>query len=307
MPKKPAFEIPYLKPRAITDALRKQVSEELPEVAQIRDAALRQKVVEAWAFALAHSSFKSIRKIPPAGNPDTNEAKRGDQTDHLRGVTRLAVGIANEMGTAYPALAIDMDVIVAGGLVHDVGKAWEFDPVNRKRWKQMQKQTGRPSIRHPAFGAHICLTVGPARRGRAHRDGAFRRRRAAGQKPRMHDRASGRLYVLEYAACRRSVEARNRSARDTQVHHRHAVLGAFQRPELGGPIAVLFQQGQPPWEDEGSTRTEMTCSFPKLCCASNLNATKPHLRAIGIFPACVSIASTSFFESGRFFFSEFHV
>jgi len=160
VPKKSTHAIPYLKPRAVTDALRRQVREELPEVAQIRDAALRAKTVEAWAFALAHSSFMSIREIPPAGNPDTNEAKRGDQTDHLRGVTRLALGIAKEMGAAYPELAVDMDVIVAGGLVHDVGKAWEFDPVNRRRWKARQKAAGRPSIRHPAFGAHICLTVG---------------------------------------------------------------------------------------------------------------------------------------------------
>lgn len=160
MPKKPKYEIPYLKPRPITDALRNQVRKELPEVAQIKNADLQRKVVEAWAFALAHSSFKSIREIANAGNPDVNEAKRGDQTDHLRGVTRLAIGTATEMGKAYPELAIDMDVIVAGGLVHDVGKAWEFDPVNRKRWKAIQKQTGRPSIRHPAFGMHICLTVG---------------------------------------------------------------------------------------------------------------------------------------------------
>ena len=160
MPKKPATESPHLNPRVITDALRKQVCEELPEIALITNAALRRQVVEAWAFALTHSSFRSIREIPPAGNPDYNQAKRGDQTDHLRGVTRLAIGIANEMGTAYPELTIDMDVIVAGGLVHDVGKAWEFDPINRKRWKQIQKQTGRPSIRHPAFGAYICLTVG---------------------------------------------------------------------------------------------------------------------------------------------------
>lgn len=146
--------------RAVTDQLRHQVREELPEIAQISDRDLQEKAVEAWAFALAHSSFKSIREIPPAGNPDVNEAKRGDQTDHLRGVTRLAIGIAREMGTAYPELAIDMDVIIAGGLLHDVGKAWEFDPVNRKRWKGSQRQFGRPSIRHPAYGAHICLTVG---------------------------------------------------------------------------------------------------------------------------------------------------
>ena len=149
-----------VEPRPVTDALRRQVREELPEVDQISNAALREKTIEAWAYALSRSSFKSIKDIPPAGNPDTNEAKRGDQTDHLRGVTRLAIGIAREMGAAYPELQIDMDVIVAGGLVHDVGKAWEFDPVNRRRWKAEQKKFGRPSIRHPAFGAHICLTVG---------------------------------------------------------------------------------------------------------------------------------------------------
>ncbi len=157
MPRNAAAE-PAL-PSTVTDALRRQVREELPEVALIGDQALQAKVVEAWVYAIANSSFASIRDIPPAGNPDVNEAKRGDQTDHLRGVTRLAIGIAKEMGSAYPELEIDMDVIIAGGLVHDVGKAWEFDPVNRERWKQSQKRFGRPSVRHPAYGAHICLTV----------------------------------------------------------------------------------------------------------------------------------------------------
>ncbi|HEU0062223.1 MAG TPA: HD domain-containing protein [Hyphomicrobiaceae bacterium] len=147
-------------PSMVTEALRRQVRDELPEVALIGDQALQAKVVEAWAYAIANSSFTSIREIPPAGNPDVNEAKRGDQTDHLRGVTRLAIGIAKEMGHTYPELEIDMDVIIAGGLVHDVGKAWEFDPANRARWKQAQKRFGRPSVRHPAYGAHICLTVG---------------------------------------------------------------------------------------------------------------------------------------------------
>lgn len=160
MVRKPAANGNFMRAREVTDPLRRLVREELPEVAQISDQALQEKAVEAWAFALAHSSFKSIRDIPPAGNPDTNEARRGDQTDHLRGVTRLAIGIAKEMGAAYRELAIDMDVIIAGGLVHDVGKAWEFDPVNRKRWKASQTRLGRPSIRHPAYGAHICLTVG---------------------------------------------------------------------------------------------------------------------------------------------------
>ena len=144
----------------ISDELRARVLEELPELAQINNMDLRNKSIDAWAWALARSSFSSIREIPPAGNPDVNQAKRGDQTDHLRGVTRLATGIAAEMQQAYPELAIDMDVITAGGLLHDVGKAWEFDPENRVRWKTSQRRYGKPSIRHPGYGAHICLTVG---------------------------------------------------------------------------------------------------------------------------------------------------
>lgn len=160
MAKKPAAGSATSDQREITDVLRRQVREELPEIAQIADQTLQTRTVEAWAYALAHSSFKSIREIPPAGNPDTNEAKRGDQTDHLRGVTRLAIGIAREMSAAYPELEIDMDTVIAGGLLHDVGKAFEFDPVRRKHWRASQKKTGRPTIRHPAYGAHICLTVG---------------------------------------------------------------------------------------------------------------------------------------------------
>ncbi len=146
--------------QAITDDLRGQIRKELPEIDQIADQDLRRKTTEAWAYAIAQSSFSSIRQIPPAGSPGYQEVRRGDQTDHLRGVTRLAVGIAHEMQEAYPELEIDMDLVLAGGLLHDVGKAWEFDPERIKRWSGEQKRYGRPSIRHPAMGAHICLTVG---------------------------------------------------------------------------------------------------------------------------------------------------
>lgn len=147
-------------PGAITDSLRRQIKNELPEIEQIVDSQLRLLTTEAWAYAIACSSFTSIRQIPPAGSPGYQEVVKGDQTDHLRGVTRLALGIAQEMQAAYPDLEIDMDIIRSGGLLHDVGKAWEFDPERRKRWSESQKKLGRPSIRHPAMGAHICITVG---------------------------------------------------------------------------------------------------------------------------------------------------
>lgn len=144
----------------ISDELRARVRAELPEVEEITDDDLRAGVIEAWAMALAKSSFDAIGEIEPSGNPGVNTLKHGSQTDHIRGVTRLALKLADEMSALMPALQIKRDLLIAGALCHDVGKPWEFDPENRKRWEGNPRAAGLPSIRHPAFGVHICLTVG---------------------------------------------------------------------------------------------------------------------------------------------------
>ena len=145
---------------AITEELKAKVREELPEVEEISDSELRDKVIEAWATALDRSSFGAISEMKPSGNPDTRPLKRGTQADHIRGVTRLAMAMADEMNAMFPELKIDRDILIAGGLCHDVGKPWEFDPKNQKRWKSSSRTAGLPSIRHPAYGVHICLMVG---------------------------------------------------------------------------------------------------------------------------------------------------
>jgi putative nucleotidyltransferase with HDIG domain len=145
---------------AITDELRARVRKELPEVDEIRDPELAAKVVEAWALALASSSFGAIAEIEPSGNPGVNTLKRGSQTDHIRGVTRMALALAEQLQAQLPDLRIDRDILIAGALCHDVGKPWEFDPANRRRWESDPRAGGLPAIRHPAFGVHVCLTVG---------------------------------------------------------------------------------------------------------------------------------------------------
>lgn len=144
----------------VSDALRQQIRDELPELDEISDADLRAKCVEAWGLALANSSFDSIRDMPPQGNPGRMALVRGDQTDHIRGVTRLAMRIADEMAESNPDIRIDRDIVVAGGLCHDVGKPWEFDPRNRTRWTSDRSRWGLPSLRHTMYGAHLCLLVG---------------------------------------------------------------------------------------------------------------------------------------------------
>lgn len=151
----------YLKQqRPVTDALRGSVAEDLPELADIGNAELRCKAVEAWAFALSHSSFGRISDIPPGGNPGMNVLKRGSQADHLRGVAKLALQIADTFVAQRPEARINRDVVLCGALCHDVGKCYEFDPENQARWANDPSATGQPTLRHTVFGTYVCLAVG---------------------------------------------------------------------------------------------------------------------------------------------------
>jgi 23S rRNA maturation-related 3'-5' exoribonuclease YhaM len=139
---------------------RAHILEDLPEIADIQSVELREKVVDAWVFALERSSFNRVIDIPGEGSPNVFALNRGTQDAHLRGVTRLALAIYEEFKVTYPEAKVDRDIIVAGGLCHDIGKTWEFDPINLKRWRERGDRYGEPSFRHSAYGTHVCLSVG---------------------------------------------------------------------------------------------------------------------------------------------------
>ena len=139
---------------------RAHILEDLPEIAEIQSADLREKVIDAWVFALERSSFDRVTDIPGEGSPNVFVLKRGMQDAHLRGVTRLALAIYEEFKSVYPEAIVDRDIILAGGLCHDIGKTWEFDPENLKRWRERGDRYGEPSFRHSAYGTHVCLSVG---------------------------------------------------------------------------------------------------------------------------------------------------
>ncbi len=137
--------------------LRAGVLESLPEVSQIQDEGLRDKVVEVHARALAETRFKRIEDIPASGVPDSPLMKQGTQADHYRGVATMAIGMARGMQEVLPHVEIDYDILIAAALTHDVGKAYEYE--HWDRWAEDRRHTGSPSLRHPAYGAHLALTV----------------------------------------------------------------------------------------------------------------------------------------------------
>jgi putative nucleotidyltransferase with HDIG domain len=140
--------------------LRDAILADLPEIAEIGDEVLREQVIAAWALALRHSSFKRISDIPGEGSPNNFVLRKGTQELHLRGVAHLALGVIDEFVRAFPEVRVDRDIVLAGALCHDVGKCWECDPVNLARWRDRPDRAGSPSMRHPVYGAHICLSVG---------------------------------------------------------------------------------------------------------------------------------------------------
>jgi putative nucleotidyltransferase with HDIG domain len=140
------------------DKLRAGVRTSLPELELIQDETLREQVVEVHARALAETGFDRIEDIPPTGVPDSPAMKIGTQADHYRGTTTMAVGLAKGMQAVLDHVEIDYDVLIAAALVHDVGKAYEYE--HHDRWKSERARTGSPSLRHPTYGAHLALTVG---------------------------------------------------------------------------------------------------------------------------------------------------
>ncbi|MGH2618245.1 MAG: HD domain-containing protein [Thermomicrobiales bacterium] len=142
------------------EVLRQGVRESLSELDDITDADLRNKVVEAHTLALSRTEFARIEQMRPSGGYDTPAMRRGTQADHFRGVARMAVALADGLEAVMGPIGIDRDILLAGALCHDVGKAYEFSPRNLARWQADPAAAGFPAVRHPAYGAHLALTVG---------------------------------------------------------------------------------------------------------------------------------------------------
>ena len=141
--------------------LREGVLRSLPELSLIKNEALRNKCVEAWALALSETEFESLDDVRGSGNWNTPKMKGGrSQATHLRGVAMMALAMADALEKVVGPIGVDRDLIVAGGLCHDLGKPFEFSPRNHERWRARPQTAGWPSVRHPVYGAHIALTVG---------------------------------------------------------------------------------------------------------------------------------------------------
>jgi HD superfamily phosphodiesterase len=133
-----------------------KVNELWPELEWIENEELRRQTAETWALALSQSKLGAddLLKIP-----FTLLVKDCPVSfmQHKRAVVHIARDAALAMKKFFgEALPIDLDVVVSGAILADVGKLLEYDRVGGKA---VVSDFGR-YVRHPFSGVGLAMQCG---------------------------------------------------------------------------------------------------------------------------------------------------
>jgi putative nucleotidyltransferase with HDIG domain len=136
--------------------MRKKLETLLPEIQLIDDADLRERTTRVWVEAMKRGNWQ-IRDLPEM--PFTLLIQKTDVSliQHTRAVTRTALKIAEVLIKEYgKRVAIDRDHLLAGAILHDVGKLFEY---RREAGKFVKSREGE-LLRHPISGAAFAAERG---------------------------------------------------------------------------------------------------------------------------------------------------
>jgi putative nucleotidyltransferase with HDIG domain len=127
-----------------------------PELEWISDPDLREKVTSTWvrAFALSPLTPDDLNRIPfTLLVPDCPVTFM----EHKRCVVHIARKSAEAMREFLGrALPIDLDTVIAGAILADVGKLLEYE---KAEGKTRQSERGR-FLRHPFTGVALAMECG---------------------------------------------------------------------------------------------------------------------------------------------------
>jgi putative nucleotidyltransferase with HDIG domain len=124
----------------------KDITKLFPEIRKVKNSVLRKGIARAWLLAAQKGKWKRIDRIPFTLLTRTKKTL----VDHTRNVTRMAIAIA------MVRRDLKIDHIIAGGLVHDVGKLLEYE----QRGRRVVVSAYGKRIRHPVSGYAIALEAG---------------------------------------------------------------------------------------------------------------------------------------------------
>jgi putative nucleotidyltransferase with HDIG domain len=136
--------------------MRDKVLEIWPEINRIKNEELKEKTIQCWIYALENSvlSADDLQVIP--FSLLIKDCKISFM-NHKRTAVQLSVDIAKRMKENFgDEIKIDMDFLVSGAILIDVGKLMEYDKVNG----QLTTSKAGKLLRHPFSGVSIADRFG---------------------------------------------------------------------------------------------------------------------------------------------------
>jgi len=137
------------------------IAQLFPNIMDIKDAALRDRVAAVWDEALTTGcggkgwTFDEIRAIPftlLAGKIDLRFV------EHINSCCKQCIAIAGVLKEVFgDRVPVNLDVLIAGALLADVGKMLEFDKNDRG---EVVKGRYGDLLRHPFSGVAMCYKHG---------------------------------------------------------------------------------------------------------------------------------------------------
>lgn len=129
-----------------------------PELEWIKDPLLREQTTKTWALALKKSvmSPEDLNKIPFTllAGPDLKVSFMA----HKRAVVHIARESGLKMNEFFgEELPVNMDILISGAILADVGKLLEYEKNNKG--ESVQGQYGK-YLRHPFSGVSLAEQCG---------------------------------------------------------------------------------------------------------------------------------------------------
>ncbi|MCK4342912.1 MAG: HDIG domain-containing protein [Phycisphaerae bacterium] len=126
---------------------------------RIQNAELREKVVKAWTLACQRGGWESVDDLRAMPFTLLTNTRGVNFIEHTIAVTEGAYGLAKAQEAVYREMPyeVDYDRLLAGGLLHDVGKLLEFE---RDEQGKFRKSRSGMCARHPISGTAIAYEVG---------------------------------------------------------------------------------------------------------------------------------------------------
>ncbi|MCH7963325.1 MAG: HD domain-containing protein [Bacteroidetes bacterium] len=136
--------------------MKEKVKNIWPEINWIKDEELKTKVLDCWIYAIENSvlTVEDLEVIPfSLLIKDCNVTFM----NHKRTCVQLSVEIAKKMKDNFGnEIQIDMDLLIAGAILIDVGKLIEYNKVDGK----LTTSKAGKLLRHPFSGVAIADRFG---------------------------------------------------------------------------------------------------------------------------------------------------